>query len=70
MLTEPGLYFFREDTNAVNGIGILIVDNRFPRMTRPEELVKPLIYISTNNEIKELVSTQAPKKTLDTTGSG
>jgi GWxTD domain-containing protein len=65
MLTEPGLYFFREDTNAVNGIGILIVDKRFPRMTRPEELVKPLIYISTNNEIKELVSTQAPKKTLD-----
>jgi GWxTD domain-containing protein len=66
VLAAPGLYFFREDTNAVNGIGMMIVDKRFPRMTRPEELVKPLIYISTNNEIKELVSTQAPKRTLDT----
>ncbi|QHT67945.1 GWxTD domain-containing protein [Rhodocytophaga rosea] len=66
VLAAPGLYFFREDTNAVNGIGMLIVDKRFPRMTRPDDLVKPLIYISTNNEIKELVSTQAPKRTLDT----
>lgn len=66
VLAAPGLYLFREDTNAVQGIGMLIVDKRFPRMTRPEDLVEPLIYISTNNEIKELISTQAPKKTLDT----
>jgi GWxTD domain-containing protein len=66
VLGEPGLYYFREDTNAVNGIGIMVVDHRFPRMTRPEELVKPLIYISTNNEIKELSNTNAPKRTLDT----
>jgi GWxTD domain-containing protein len=66
VLAQPGLYFFQDDTAANTGLGMLIVDKRFPRMTRPEDLVEPLIYISTNNEIKELASTSAPKKTLDT----
>jgi GWxTD domain-containing protein len=66
VLVQPGLYFFQNDTSANSGIGLLIVDKRFPRMTRPEDLVEPLIYISTNNEIKELSTTNAPKKTLDT----
>jgi GWxTD domain-containing protein len=65
-LSQPGLYFFQDDTSAASGMGLLVVDKRFPRMTRPEELVKPLIYISTNNEIKDLSTTSAPKKTLDT----
>jgi GWxTD domain-containing protein len=66
VLQEPGLYYFRGDTTEVSGIGIRVVGRRFPRMTRPEELVKPLIYISSNSEIKELASTTAPKRTLDT----
>jgi GWxTD domain-containing protein len=66
VLAQPGLYYFQDDTSAQTGIGLLVVDKRFPRMTLPEDLVKPLIYISTNNEIKELATTSAPKKTLDT----
>jgi GWxTD domain-containing protein len=65
VLSQPGLYFFQDDTSATSGMGLLVVDKRFPRMTRPEELVKPLIYISTNNEIKDLATTTAPKKTMD-----
>jgi GWxTD domain-containing protein len=66
VLAQAGLYYFQDDTSAQSGIGLLVVDKRFPRMTLPEDLVKPLIYISTNNEIKELSTTNAPKKTLDT----
>jgi GWxTD domain-containing protein len=66
VLAQPGLYFFQDDTSANAGVGLLIVDKRFPRMTQPEDLVEPLIYISTNNEIKEIASTTAPKRTLDT----
>ncbi len=65
VLTEPGLYLFREDTSRVQGMGLLVTDDRFPRMTQPKELLKPLIYISTRNEIKEISGNNAPKKTLD-----
>ncbi len=66
VLTAPGLYLLREDTSQVQGMGILITNDRYPRFTNPNQLLKPLIYISTRNEIKEISSTNAPKKTLDT----
>ncbi|MCU0355062.1 MAG: GWxTD domain-containing protein [Cytophagales bacterium] len=65
-LSSPGLYLFQEDTTQNTGVSILIGDKRYPRYTRPADLVKPLIYISTKNELKELQTTTAPKKTLDT----
>lgn len=66
MLREPGLYLFREDTSQVQGMGVLITNDRYPRLTQPKDLLKPLIYISTRNEIKEIANTNVPKKTLDT----
>ncbi len=62
---KPGLYFFQEDTTQNTGVSIWIGDKRYPRYTYPTDLVKSLIYISTKNELKELQSTTAPKKTLD-----
>ena len=64
-LVDPGLYLFREDTTQVQGVGVLITDDRYPRLTYPQTLLKPLIYISTRNEIKEISNSNAPKKTLD-----
>lgn len=64
-LKQPGLYFFQEDTAQNTGVSLRITDKRYPRYTRPADLVKPLIYISTKNELKELQTTTAPKKTLD-----
>ncbi len=65
-LKKPGLYFFQEDTTQSTGVSIWVGDKRYPRYTHPEDLVQPLIYISTKNELKELQTTTAPKKTLDT----
>ncbi|CAA9320296.1 MAG: hypothetical protein AVDCRST_MAG56-6898 [uncultured Cytophagales bacterium] len=64
-LVDPGLYLFREDTTQLQGMGVLITDDRYPRLMQPQNLLKPLIYISTRNEIKEISNSNAPKKTLD-----
>ena len=63
--SKPGLYFFTTDTLPSNGIALWMADTRFPRLTRPASLLKPLVYISSNDEIKENQTTPAAKKALD-----
>lgn len=65
VLPVEGLYYFSRDTTEVYGIGIVITDKRFPKLTRPEKLVRPLIYMSTNAETNDLYSSKEPKRTLD-----
>jgi GWxTD domain-containing protein len=65
VLDQSRLYFFVEDTSQVNGIGLVGVNKRFPRYTRPEQMTKPLVYMSTNDEIRDLDKPQEPKKALD-----
>lgn len=65
-LPNEGLYLAVEDTNATkNGFGFLIVDERFPRFTRPEKLTKPLIYISSSQETKAVNDNKDAKQALD-----
>jgi GWxTD domain-containing protein len=65
VLPKEGLYYFTEDTTAENGIGLVVADNRFPKLTRPEKLVKPVLYMSTSSEITEMSQAQDVKKALD-----
>lgn len=55
-LEEEGLYFIQSDTSSLSGIGICVVSNLFPKMTSIKELSEPLIYLSTKEEIDELVN--------------
>lgn len=64
-LPSEGLYYFMADTNDVAGIGLVVTDARFPRMTRPERLIRPLLYMSTGTEMAELNSAKEAKKALD-----
>ncbi|WP_345265965.1 GWxTD domain-containing protein [Nibrella viscosa] len=64
-LAEEGLYFFVEDTTDAAGIGLVAVDKRFPRITRPEKLIRPVLYMSTSQEINELNNAPDAKKALD-----
>ncbi|MGA0555462.1 GWxTD domain-containing protein [Larkinella sp. VNQ87] len=64
-LPEEGLYYFLEDTADTYGIGLVVADKRFPKLTRPEKLVKPVLYVSTNTEINGLNSAPDFKKALD-----
>jgi GWxTD domain-containing protein len=66
-LTNEGLYLAVEDTtqNTTSGFGFRMVDNRFPRFTRPENLAKPLVYLSTSKEFRMLIDSADTKKALD-----
>ena len=64
-LPKEGLYYFMEDTTDASGIGLVVADKRFPKMTRPEKLIKPVLYMSTSTEISELNQAQDTKKAFD-----
>lgn len=65
-LDKPGLYFAVEDTADISrGSGFYVVDTRYPRMTMPDELVEPIIYISTNKEVEEIEAAADKKDALD-----
>jgi GWxTD domain-containing protein len=65
VLPGQGLYFFLEDTTETYGMGVVVADRRFPKMTRPEKLIKPVLYMSTGTEINELNQAKDAKKALD-----
>ena len=62
---QEGLYFMVEDTLDASGIGVVISNKRFPKMTRPEELTRPVMYMSQSQEITNLLNTKDSKKELD-----
>lgn len=64
-LPKEGLYYFMEDTTDASGIGVVVADKRFPKLTRPEKLIKPVLYMSTSTEISELSQAQDTKKAFD-----
>ncbi|MGB3618967.1 MAG: GWxTD domain-containing protein [Catalinimonas sp.] len=60
-----GLYFAQEDTTVRDGFSFVVNRNKFPRVTRAEELIAPLIYISTRKERERLARADNPKLALD-----
>ena len=63
--TKEGLYNIFADTTQSEGLGLLVVNERFPKLTKPELLLEPLVYMSTNTEINEIKKTEEFKKSLD-----
>ncbi|WP_162628284.1 GWxTD domain-containing protein [Arcticibacterium luteifluviistationis] len=65
-LSKEGTYVLLDSSEGVNnGFGFLVVNERYPRLTQVEDLVEPLIYMSTNDEIKALKETEKFKESLD-----
>lgn len=52
--TKTGLYFLQADTTAYHGITIFVSNKKYPKLSQVNDLVEPLIYISTEIEIKDL----------------
>ncbi|MVM35377.1 GWxTD domain-containing protein [Spirosoma sp. HMF4905] len=65
VMPHEGLYYFVEDTTDASGIGLVVADKRFPKLTRPSKLIKPVLYMSTSSEIGELNQAQDVKKAFD-----
>ncbi len=62
---DEALFYFTKDTADAYGVGFVVGDKRYPRLTRPEKLVKPLIYMSTNAETQDLRDSKVSKIALD-----
>jgi GWxTD domain-containing protein len=60
-----GLYFAQADTTTTTGIGFLITDRAYPKLRRIDDVLAALVYISTNEELSEISSSQNKKTALD-----
>ncbi|MFT4033340.1 MAG: GWxTD domain-containing protein [Siphonobacter sp.] len=65
VIRHEGLHYLVRDTTDTYGIGLVGVNLRYPRYTYPQQLARPLIYMSTNQEMNDLRNNQEPKKALD-----
>jgi GWxTD domain-containing protein len=64
-LHRQGLYFFQVDTTSVNGIAVRSADAYYPAITKVEEIIEPLLYISTREEMEDLRSSTDKKKAFE-----
>ncbi|MDQ1086273.1 MULTISPECIES: GWxTD domain-containing protein [unclassified Siphonobacter] len=64
-INQEGLHYIVRDTTDTYGIGIIGVADRYPRYTYPQQLARPLVYMSTNQEINDLRNGPEAKRSLD-----
>lgn len=62
---EEGLYFAQMDTTSLSGISFRVETHYYPRLVKTEEVIGPLRYISTAEEMDELREGSDPKMALD-----
>ena len=61
---QPG-YYLVSDPEKRTGFGFVVGADAYPSLTKPEELVGPLIYISSREERKALFTQENPKRAVD-----
>lgn len=64
-ITNKGLYFAQLDTTSLSGISFRVEDNYYPRMVTASQLVNPIRYISTTDEMDLLEDNEDEKLALD-----
>jgi len=64
-LTKQGLYLFQKDTNAAEGFAMRVVNQTYPKFSKIEDLIKPLIFICTQDEYAELQNSKGDKSKFD-----
>lgn len=63
---NPGLYLVAPDTTkGIPGFSFVAFKNRYPRLVTEEELIAPLIYLTTREERKKLAEADNAKLVLD-----
>jgi len=65
VLSRPGLYFIQTDTASLSGISVLVGHPAFPKAQTIDDLIDPLIYVSTKQETQRLRNAPEKKKALD-----
>lgn len=59
------LLFMQADTNSFSGISLRVEDKFYPKLARVEDVIEPLLYITTKGEKQALVNASEKKKALD-----
>lgn len=62
---KEGLYLFQEDTTAARGFSYRVVKENFPKFTKIDELLPPLILVTTPEEYTELTNAKGDKAKFD-----
>lgn len=62
---QVGLYLLQEDTASSQGVSFLVTDSSYPKFTNLSTLSGPLIYITTDDEYKQLIAAQTNKPAFD-----
>lgn len=62
--TKSGLYLVQRDTSSVQGIAFRVYDD-YPKYSRLENLVDPLIYVCTRQELDRLKDARGEKRQFD-----
>ena len=63
--TKPGIYFFQNDTNTREGFPVFIHPYSFPEIRSPKQMTRPLQYLTTGNEFKQIISHPDEKAVVD-----
>jgi GWxTD domain-containing protein len=64
-LPKYGLYFIQSDTTTYAGISIRSEERFFPKLVRMEDVIDPVIYLTTKQEIDRLKKDENQKETFE-----
>ncbi|MFW5761360.1 MAG: GWxTD domain-containing protein [Cyclobacteriaceae bacterium] len=64
-LNGSKLLFVQADTNSLSGISVRVEDMFYPKLARVDEVIEPLLYITTRGEKQALLGASVKKKALD-----
>lgn len=62
---KEGLYFFQKDSSASDGLAIRAQDNFFPLVKTIDQVLAPLIYISTRTETDKIRNAPNPRQAFE-----
>jgi GWxTD domain-containing protein len=64
-LDKKGLYFIQSDTSTLSGISIRSEEKFYPKLVRMEDIIDPVIYLTTRKEINRLKDTGNQKEAFE-----
>ena len=62
---NEGLYFTQTDTTSLSGISFRVEKSYYPRFVTADKLIQPIRYISTSDEMDNLLNDEEAKLALD-----
>jgi GWxTD domain-containing protein len=62
---KEGLYLFQEDTTTARGFSYRVVKENFPKFSKIDELIPPLVLVTTPEEFNDLSNAKGEKAKFD-----